>query len=104
MPQQNAQATTRASEPVPEGVTSPSPAAPAGIGMAQALVVLGFVAAAVVLRLAAGMSMRDSVTLLAAAGAIGVAVLLAVGFPRGGGGRSLLRRLLKAALTPGSGN
>ena len=80
------------------------PAAPARFGMPQATVVLGFVAAAVVLRVLAGMSLRDSVTLLAAAGAVGVAVLLAVAFPSGGGKRGLLRRLLNAALTPGSGS
>lgn len=50
------------------------PAAPARFGMPQAMVGLGFVAAAVVLRLVAGMSLRDSVTLLAAAGAVGVAL------------------------------
>ncbi|WP_205576250.1 hypothetical protein, partial [Streptomyces europaeiscabiei] len=85
MPQKNLEATAPTSEPGSESATSPSPEAPARFGMPQALVVLGFVAAAVALRLAASMGMRDSVTLLAAAGAIGVAVLLAVGFPRGGG-------------------
>ncbi|MGJ5797459.1 hypothetical protein [Streptomyces griseorubiginosus] len=68
------------------------------------MVVLGFVAAAVVLRLVAGMSLRDSVTLLAAAGAVAVAVLLTVAFPSGSRKRGLLRRLLNAALTPGSGS
>lgn len=60
--------------------------------------------AAVVLRLIAKMTVRDIVMLLAVAGSTSVAVLLAVGFNNRRGGQSLLRRLLSAALTSGSGN
>ncbi|MFJ4536644.1 hypothetical protein ACIP39_11840 [Streptomyces tibetensis] len=67
MPRKNAE--TSASNPNSDGATSVGLAVSARFGMPQALVLLGFVAAAVMLRLAAGMSMNDSVTLLAAAGA-----------------------------------
>ncbi|MEV6179882.1 hypothetical protein [Streptomyces sp. NPDC052015] len=71
-------------------------------GMPQALVLLGFLAATVVLRLVADMTIHDIVVLLTAAGSIGVAVLVAASI-RNVGGR-LLRRLIKAALTSGSGS
>ncbi|MGW4438086.1 hypothetical protein ACWELO_20405 [Streptomyces sp. NPDC004596] len=85
-----------------------APAAPpaasvvSGFDMARALVVLGFLAATVILRLVAGMDVKNIVALLSAGGGIAVAVLIAgsVG-PRGG---RLVRRFLHAALNPGSGN
>ncbi|MFE1925983.1 hypothetical protein ACFW91_25900 [Streptomyces asoensis] len=79
--------------------------APAGFGMPQALVILGFLAAAVILHLVTRAEVHDTALLLAAAGGVSVAVLaLLTGFRRGGGGRGLLRRLLKAALTSGASN
>ncbi|MFF9819803.1 hypothetical protein [Streptomyces sp. NPDC014006] len=80
-----------------------TPSMPA-FGMPQALVILGFLFAAVVLRLTAHMSVRDIVMLLTVAGIASVGVLLATGFNNRPGGHSLLRRLLSAALTSGSGN
>lgn len=73
-------------------------------GMPQALVILGFLFAAVVLRLASHMSVRDIVTLLTVAGITSVVVLLATGRNNRPGGHRMLRRLLSAALTSGSGN
>ncbi|MFD5588825.1 hypothetical protein ACFWII_34095 [Streptomyces sp. NPDC127063] len=73
-------------------------------GMPQALVILGFLFAAVVLRLVAQMAVRDIVMLLTVVGTTSVAVVLAAGFNSRRGGHSLLRRLLSAALTSGSGN
>ncbi|MGD9486035.1 hypothetical protein WDH52_22780 [Streptomyces sp. TRM70308] len=70
--------------------------------MPQALVILGFLAATVVLRLITDMAVQDIVILLGTSGGIGVAVLVAASVRRGGG--RLLQRLLKAALAPGSGN
>ncbi len=72
--------------------------------MPQALVILGFLTAAVVLRLSAHMTVQDIVVLLTVAGTTSVAVLLAVGIHSRRGGHSLLRRMLKAALTSASGN
>ncbi|MEU2625273.1 hypothetical protein ABZ642_45530 [Streptomyces sp. NPDC007157] len=86
------------------GTDSPSGSGPARFGMPHALVVLGFLAAAVVLRLVSAMSVRDTIALLAGAGGLGVAVLLATSLPRGSGSRGLLRRLLSAAFPPGPGN
>ncbi|MEU7206093.1 hypothetical protein [Streptomyces sp. NPDC045470] len=79
-----------------------APAAPR-FGMAHALVIVAFLAAAVILHLAASMTVRDVTLLLAAAGGVGVAVLLAAN-TRGGrrGGRRLLQRLLNAILAPGT--
>ncbi|MFE0449097.1 hypothetical protein [Streptomyces fungicidicus] len=73
-------------------------------GMPQALVILGFLSAAVVLRLVTPIAVRDIVVLLSVAGGTSVAVLLAVGFNSRRGSHSLLRRLISAALTSGSGN
>ncbi|MFI9311144.1 hypothetical protein [Streptomyces triculaminicus] len=87
-----------------EPTTSPAPAA-ARFGMPQALVLVAFLTAAVTLRLAGHMPVRDVAILLGASGAVGVTVLLAAsvrGGKSGGGGRGLLRRLLNAALTNGS--
>jgi hypothetical protein len=78
--------------------------APAGFGMPQALVITGFTTAAVVLHLVAHTSVQDTVALLSAVGGVSVAVLLAAGFHRGGGGNGLLRRLLRAVVTPSSGS
>lgn len=78
-----------------------SPVAPR-FGMPQALVLLGFLTATVILRLVADMMLQDIVLLLTAAGGIGVAVLVAASV-RNSGGR-LLRRLLKAALASSSGS
>ncbi|MGV9502698.1 hypothetical protein ACWDQ0_30900 [Streptomyces sp. NPDC003642] len=72
-------------------------------GMPQAIVILGFLSAAVILRLITPMTVRDIVALLVVAGIISVIVLLAAGYRRRSG-HSLLRRLLNAALTSGSGN
>ncbi|GAA2331293.1 hypothetical protein [Streptomyces cuspidosporus] len=73
-------------------------------GMPQALVILGFLSAAVVLRLVTAITVRDIVVLLSVAGGTSVAVLLAAGFNSRRRGHSLLRRLISAALTSGSGN
>ncbi|MFF7130479.1 hypothetical protein [Streptomyces sp. NPDC008240] len=71
-------------------------------GTAQSLVILGFLTAAVALRLAAPhTAVQDIVVLLGASGGIAVGVLLAVS-ALGGSGRRLLRNLLRAALTSGS--
>ncbi|MFG2130059.1 hypothetical protein ACGFNV_19940 [Streptomyces sp. NPDC048751] len=72
--------------------------------MPQACVILGFVAATVVLALVARMAVPDIITLLSAAGGIGVVVLLAANVRNSGGGARLLRRLVRAAVGPGSGN
>ncbi|MFV5997645.1 hypothetical protein ACNPQM_35950 [Streptomyces sp. NPDC056231] len=75
-----------------------------GFGMPHALVILGFLTAAVVLRLAARASVQDTIVLLGVAGGVSVVVLLAAGYHHGQARRRLLRRLLNAALMPGSGN
>ncbi|MEV5645880.1 hypothetical protein AB0L67_38155 [Streptomyces flaveolus] len=83
----------------------PVPTSPpaAGFGMPQALVILGFLTAAVVLRLAARESVQDTVVLLTVAGGVSVLVMLAVGC-HGRSRRPIVRRLLSAVLAPGSGN
>ncbi|EDY59942.1 MULTISPECIES: hypothetical protein [Streptomyces] len=86
---------------VPSGDSNGSASA---FGMPQALVILGFLSAAVVLRLVTPIAVRDIVVLLSAAGGTSVAVLLAAGFNSRRGGQGLLRRLISAALTSGSGN
>jgi hypothetical protein len=86
------------SEQLPVTTTSTS------FGMPHALVILGFLTAAVVLRLAARASVQDTVVLLGVAGGVSVVVLLAAGYHHGRARRRLLRRLLHAALMPGSGN
>ena len=73
-----------------------------GMPTASALVVLGFLAAAVILRLAAHMAIRDIVVLQSATGGISVAVLLAASLRTRGG--QLLQRVLKAVLTSGAGS
>ncbi|WP_437017582.1 hypothetical protein [Streptomyces sp. enrichment culture] len=72
--------------------------------MPHALVILGFLTAAVVLHLAARASVQDTIVLLGVAGGVSVVVLLAAGYHHGRARRRLLRRLLNAALMPGSGN
>ncbi|MEU4213222.1 hypothetical protein AB0F13_25080 [Streptomyces sp. NPDC026206] len=75
--------------------------------MPQALVLVAYLAAAVTLSLSARMPVRDVAILLGAAGVVGVTVLLAASVKGGrstGGRRGLLRRLLNAALTNGSGS
>ncbi|GGR46332.1 hypothetical protein [Streptomyces netropsis] len=88
--------------------TPASPAPAAGrFGMPQALVLVAYLAAAVILSLAARMPVRDVAILLGAAGVVGVTVLLAANVKGGrsaGRGKGLLRRLLAAALTNGSGS
>ncbi|GAA5216824.1 hypothetical protein [Streptomyces thinghirensis] len=86
-------------------VETASPASPVvgGFGMPQALVILGFLTAAVVLRLAAQASVQDTAVLLVVVGGVSVAVLLAAGF-HGRSRRRLWRRVLNAVLAPGSGN
>ncbi|WP_109005380.1 hypothetical protein [Streptomyces rishiriensis] len=69
-------------------------------GLPHALVILGFLAAAVVLALVAHKPIRDIVILLSAAGGISVTVLMAMSLGHRGG--RWLQRLLKAALTSGS--
>ncbi|MFF3336133.1 hypothetical protein ACFYWX_42560 [Streptomyces sp. NPDC002888] len=90
------------------GETSASPSSLPSVprfAMPQAFVILGFVAATVVLALVARMTVPDIVTLLTAAGGISVVVLLAANVRNGGGGGArLLRRLVRAAVGPGSGN
>ncbi|MGV4987896.1 hypothetical protein ACVB8X_43830 [Streptomyces sp. NRAIS4] len=82
--------------------SSNSPASAAVPRMPQVVLILGFLAATVVLRLATDMTMHAIVVLVAAGGGIGVGVLVAASVRQGGG--RLLRRLLKAALTSGSGS
>ncbi|MFF3275968.1 hypothetical protein ACFYWU_34275 [Streptomyces chrestomyceticus] len=81
-----------------------SPSAPAAprFGMAHAVVIVAFLAAAVILHLAARMTVRDVTFLLAAAGSIGVAVLLAANIRGERRGGRLLHRLLSAFLAPGT--
>ncbi|MET7889218.1 hypothetical protein [Streptomyces avermitilis] len=88
----------------PVDSSSTENAVPPRFGMAQALVILGFLTAAVVLHLVAHTDVQDTVTLLSAAGGMSVAVLLAAGFHHNRGRGSLLQRLLNAALNPGSGS
>ncbi|MFE4018534.1 hypothetical protein ACFXPZ_14085 [Streptomyces sp. NPDC059101] len=71
--------------------------------MPHALVLLGFLAATVTLSLAAHMTIGSIVILLASSGGIGSAVLVAVSVSKGSG-RRLLQRLLKAALSSGTGS
>ncbi|MFG2548274.1 hypothetical protein ACGFOM_38270 [Streptomyces sp. NPDC048594] len=74
-----------------------------GFGMPQALVILGFLTAAVVLRLVAQTSVQDTVVLLTVAGGVSIPVMLAAG-SHSRSRRQTVRRLLDAVLTPGSGN
>ncbi|MEV7003873.1 hypothetical protein AB0N62_40365 [Streptomyces sp. NPDC093982] len=90
--------------PSPGSAFSPETNDSAGFGLPQALVILGFLTAAVVLRLVAHASVQDTVLLLGIAGSVSVIVLLAAGYRHGPSRRRLLRRLLNAALMPGSGN
>jgi hypothetical protein len=94
---------TRKNTNEPSAVQRPVIATSSGLGMPHALVILGFLTAAVVLRLAARGSVQDTVVLLGVSGGVSVVVLLAAGH-HGRARRRLLRRLLNAALTPGSGN
>lgn len=89
-----------------EAPASPAPAVAADFfGMAQALVIVAFLAAAVVLSLCAHMPVRDVLLLLGAAGAIGVAVVVAANAKSGTGKQEkLIRRLVAAALNNGSGS
>ncbi|MFJ6558166.1 hypothetical protein ACIQNT_39005 [Streptomyces luteogriseus] len=82
--------------------SSPSTSASPSLSMPQALVILGFLTAALVMRLVARASLQDTVVLLSTAGAVSVIVVLAAGPHRGP--LRLLRRLLNAALMPGSGS
>ncbi|MFJ6528478.1 hypothetical protein ACIQMZ_24815 [Streptomyces longwoodensis] len=88
--------------PASEPASPPSPAVPR-FGMPQAFVILGFVAATVVLTLAAHLSVRQIAVLLASAGGIGVVVLLTLNVTHESPGRRLLRRLLSAAANSGTG-
>ncbi|MER6138312.1 hypothetical protein [Streptomyces sp. NPDC001815] len=96
-----------------EAKTSSAPAAAAVavplFGMAQAVVIVAFLAAAVLLSLFAQMSVSDVLVLLGSVGAVGAAVVVTanvkVGSGRGGsGGGGLLKRLLSAALNNGAGS
>ncbi|MFF9011235.1 hypothetical protein ACF087_36390 [Streptomyces goshikiensis] len=72
---------------------------------AHAFVITAYLAAAVLLTLIAHMAVQDILVLLGGAGAVSVAVLVASGVNSGkGGGTGLLRRLLNAAVGPGSGS
>ncbi|MDT0612737.1 hypothetical protein [Streptomyces lancefieldiae] len=82
--------------------TSVSSSAAYGFDMARALVVLGFVAATVILRIVAHMSIRDIVVLLSAGGAIAVAVLVSASVRLRN--RRLVQRFLQAALNNGAGS
>ncbi|WP_327359895.1 hypothetical protein [Streptomyces sp. NBC_01296] len=86
---------------------APAPTISSGrFGMAHALVITAFLAAAVILTLAAHMAARDTLTLLGGAGAVAVVVLVSANVKGGNGkdgGTGLLRRLLSAAFSPGSG-
>ncbi|MFC8270811.1 hypothetical protein ACFUIZ_34620 [Streptomyces cinereoruber] len=86
--------------------TNNSPAPHQGFGLAQAAVIGLFLAAAVLLRLAARMEVSEIAILLCSAGGIGVVVILASNAKGGGGGggfRRLLRRVLKAAANDPTG-
>ncbi|MFD6470045.1 hypothetical protein [Streptomyces goshikiensis] len=89
-----------------DGATSPTTSS-VRFGMAHALVITAFLAAAVILSLTAHMPARDILTLLGGAGAVAVVVLVSANVRGGGndknGGMGLLRRLLSAAFTPGAG-
>ncbi|MEU7552998.1 hypothetical protein AB0B01_11725 [Streptomyces sp. NPDC044571] len=87
--------------------TTPSPStASVRFGMAHAFVITAFLAAAVILSLTAHMAVQDILILLGGAGSVSVAVLISANIKTGGkgSGGGLLRRLLNAALTNGSGN
>ncbi|MDQ0904372.1 hypothetical protein QFZ22_000357 [Streptomyces canus] len=92
-----------AAPPSPDSASSEA-AGSAGFGLPQALVILGFLTAAVVLRLVAHASVQDTMILLGAASSVSVVVLLATSYRHGPSRRRLLRRLLNAALMPGSGS
>ncbi|GAA1141835.1 hypothetical protein [Streptomyces javensis] len=81
---------------------SASSSAAYGFDMARALVVLGFIAATVILRIVAHMSVRDIVVLLSASGAIAVAVLVSASVRLRS--RRLVHRFLQAALNNGAGS
>ncbi|MFC8492982.1 hypothetical protein ACFUJU_19705 [Streptomyces sp. NPDC057235] len=81
---------------------SAPPSAAHRFDMAQAVVVLGFVAAAVILRIVVRMSVRDIVVLLSAGGAIAVAVLVSASVRLRS--RPLVQRFLQAALDNGAGS
>ena len=81
---------------------SASSSATYGFDMPRALVVLGFVAATVILRIVAHMSVRDIVVLLSAGGAIAVAVLVSASVRLRS--RRLVQRFLQAALSNGAGS
>lgn len=88
-----------------EAAASSSDAAAVRFGMPQALVLVAFLAAAVILSLVAHMSVRDVAILLGAAGGVGVAVVASTTMKGGGGGGvRLLKRLLSAAVNNGSGS
>lgn len=85
----------------------PAPVITPFFGMPHALVIIAFLAAAVVLSLFAHMPVHtvyDVLLLLGGAGSVGVAVVLAVAFGERRRGGSLLRRLLNAVLNNGAGS
>jgi len=88
---------------VPEsGASAPAPAAEqtaVHFGLSHALVIICFVVTAAVLS-KLGMPVNTVLALLAGAGAIGVAVVLAIIVPSRNGGR--LARALRAYLTAGN--
>ncbi|MFC8511105.1 hypothetical protein ACFU3J_16190 [Streptomyces sp. NPDC057411] len=77
--------------------TPSAPEPKQGFGLAQALVIGFFLAAAVILRLVAKMDVNEIGILLCWAGGIGVLVIAACNVGGGGGPRRLLRRILSAA-------
>ncbi|MGW5739654.1 MULTISPECIES: hypothetical protein [Streptomyces] len=73
--------------------------------MAQALVIVAFLAAAVVLSLFTPMPVREVLLLLGAVGGLGVAVVVAANATRHRGAgreRGLLRRIVAAVLNNGA--
>ncbi|MGW4790659.1 hypothetical protein [Streptomyces sp. NPDC004230] len=77
-----------------------SSTAGASFGMAHAVVIVAFLAAAVVLALVARMELRDILFLLAGVGAIAASVLVSAHFMnrRVGAGLGLLRRVISAVV------
>ncbi|WP_326763233.1 hypothetical protein OG978_47405 (plasmid) [Streptomyces sp. NBC_01591] len=87
--------------------SAPAVITPSRFGMAQAIVLVAFVTAAVVLCLAAHMPVNtvyDVLLLLGGAGSIGVAVLLAAGVSDRRRSGNFLRRIVTAVLNNGSGS
>ncbi|MET8289513.1 hypothetical protein ABZV80_30380 [Streptomyces sp. NPDC005132] len=77
------------------------PPVQAGFGFSQALVLVGFVAAGITLRLSTSMTVRDIVVMIGSLGMVGASVLL-VATARTS--TRFLKRLIKALAASGSGS